>query len=145
MDIIWWSSSDENGVVTAIGAGEATITATTADGSNLSTTCKVVIKLLIPEVGTTFEYENLKYEVTVAGKEVAVKGLIDSSYSGEIIIPESVIFNGITYSVTSIGEYAFIRCIGLSSIECLAEVPPTIEEYTFENYSCEWFVPTDCK
>lgn len=24
-------------------------------------------------------------------------------------------------------------------------MPPTIEEYTFENYSCELFVPTDCK
>ncbi|MBR4885855.1 MAG: Ig-like domain-containing protein [Muribaculaceae bacterium] len=46
-----WSSSDEsvavvddNGVVTAIAVGEATITATTTDGSNLSASCKVVVK-----------------------------------------------------------------------------------------------------
>ena len=46
-----WSSSDEavvivdaNGLVTAIAVGEATITATTTDGSNLSASCKVVVK-----------------------------------------------------------------------------------------------------
>ncbi|AQR95581.1 Ig-like domain-containing protein [Clostridium saccharoperbutylacetonicum] len=45
-----WSSSDtsvatvdSNGKVTAIGAGTATITATTLDGSNLSATCTVTV------------------------------------------------------------------------------------------------------
>ncbi len=45
-----WSSSDEtvavvdeNGVVTAVAVGEATITATTVDDSNLSASCKVTV------------------------------------------------------------------------------------------------------
>ena len=44
-----WSCSDEaiatveNGVVTAIASGKATITATTADGSNLSASCEITV------------------------------------------------------------------------------------------------------
>ena len=48
---VTWKSSDEtiaivdeNGKVTAIKVGEATITATTTDGSNLSASCKVIVK-----------------------------------------------------------------------------------------------------
>ena len=39
-----------------------------------------------------------------------------NSYSGSITIPESVEYNGITCSVTSIGEMAFYDCSGLTSI-----------------------------
>ena len=38
------------------------------------------------------------------------------SYSGDIIIPASVTYNEITYSVTSIGEWAFGNCTGLTSV-----------------------------
>ncbi|MBO5748112.1 MAG: Ig-like domain-containing protein, partial [Muribaculaceae bacterium] len=47
--VSWTSSNtsvavvDENGVVTAISVGEAIITATTTDGSNLSASCKVTV------------------------------------------------------------------------------------------------------
>ena len=37
-------------------------------------------------------------------------------YSGNVVIPESVKYNGKTYSVTSIGWYAFYGCSGLTSI-----------------------------
>ena len=37
-------------------------------------------------------------------------------YSDEVIIPENVTYNGITYSVTSIGDYAFRNCKSLTSI-----------------------------
>ena len=37
-------------------------------------------------------------------------------YSGTVIIPESVIYEGKTYRVTSIGDNAFSRCSGLTSI-----------------------------
>ena len=49
-----WTSSDEkiatvdaNGKVTAVGVGEATITATAADGSGATATCKVTIKAIL--------------------------------------------------------------------------------------------------
>ena len=39
-----------------------------------------------------------------------------NEYEGEITIPSSVSYNGLTYSVTSIGNYAFDGCRGLTSV-----------------------------
>ncbi len=39
-----------------------------------------------------------------------------NEYSGSVIIPETVTYNGITYSVTSIGSYAFYECSSLTSV-----------------------------
>ena len=53
-----WSSSntavatvDSNGLVTAVGAGSATITATTQDGSNVSATCEITVCELLTVTG----------------------------------------------------------------------------------------------
>ena len=40
-----------------------------------------------------------------------------NEYSGNVVIPESVTYNGTTYSVTSIGSSAFDDCTGVTSIE----------------------------
>ena len=40
----------------------------------------------------------------------------DDEYSGEVIIPSSVTYNDIIYSVTKIGENAFNKCMKLTSI-----------------------------
>jgi hypothetical protein len=39
-----------------------------------------------------------------------------NEYSGSVVIPSSVTYNGTTYSVTSIGSYAFDGCSSLTSI-----------------------------
>lgn len=39
-----------------------------------------------------------------------------NEYSGNVVIPESVTYNGTTYPVTSIGYYAFSGCSGLTSV-----------------------------
>ena len=39
------------------------------------------------------------------------------TYSGDIVIPETVEYSGVTYSVTSIGGYAFDGCSSLTSVE----------------------------
>ena len=36
--------------------------------------------------------------------------------SGDVVIPSTVTYNGTTYSVTSIGDYAFYDCSGLTSV-----------------------------
>ena len=41
----------------------------------------------------------------------------DDEYTGSVVISSSVTYNDVVYSVTSIGEYAFVRCSGLTSIE----------------------------
>ena len=39
-----------------------------------------------------------------------------SDYKGDIVIPESVIYNGLKYQVTSISDYAFVDCYDMKSI-----------------------------
>ena len=39
-----------------------------------------------------------------------------NKYTGSITIPESVKYNNVDYSVTSIGDYAFYGCSGLTSV-----------------------------
>ena len=39
-----------------------------------------------------------------------------NDYTGNIVIPESVNYHGKTYSVTTIGSYAFYGCSGLTSV-----------------------------
>ena len=58
-----------------------------------------------------------------SGDEATVTGLYynynyenNTAYPGAVIIPESVTYNGKTYSVTSIGDQAFADCSGLTSV-----------------------------
>ena len=39
-----------------------------------------------------------------------------SDYKGDIVIPESVTYNGLEYQVTSISDYAFVDCYDMKSI-----------------------------
>ena len=74
---------------------------------------------LVASVGTVFaepvQIGGLYYDLNVTNQTAEVAR--NSSASGEIIIPSSVTYNSVTYSVTSIGIYAFSRCTGLTSIE----------------------------
>ena len=81
--------------------------------------------LLYTTVATAHDFEvgGIYYNITdAASKTVAVtyKGSYASSYSneytGSVVISENVTYNGIVYSVTSIGERAFDDCYGLTSI-----------------------------
>ncbi len=54
-------------------------------------------------------------------------------YSGAIKIPETITYNGITYSVTSIGDKAFYGFLGLTSVTIPSSVT-SIGNYAF--YGC---------
>lgn len=60
-----------------------------------------------------FEKNGIYYDI-VNGKAVVVSGDID--YSGDVVIPDSVEYDGVYLEVDSISEYAFRENESLSSI-----------------------------
>ena len=56
---------------------------------------------------------NSEVEVTYKGSS---SNAYSNEYSGDVVIPSSVSYNRKTYSVTSIGNYAFEYCSGLTSV-----------------------------
>ena len=83
--------------------------------------------LLLCGVGTAtahdFEVDGIYYNITDDTNktvEVTYRGTsysqYDDEYTGSVVIPESVAYNGTTYNVTSIGDYAFSFCTGLTSV-----------------------------
>ncbi len=70
-----------------------------------------------------FEVDGIYYNRNSDGTSVSVtyKGKsyqeYYDEYSGAVVIPESVTYNGTVYSVTTIGNYAFYCCSGLTSID----------------------------
>ena len=68
------------------------------------------------------EVDGIYYNLNQTNKTAAVtfKGSFnnsyDNEYSGEVVIPQKFIYDGITYSVTSLGDRCFYGCTGLTSI-----------------------------
>ena len=69
-----------------------------------------------------FEADGIYYNITGANTvEVTYRG--DSAddyydeYTGSVVIPESIVYNGTNYSVTRIGNNAFMYCWSMTSIE----------------------------
>ena len=56
----------------------------------------------------------------------------DNEYTGSVVIPESVTYNGSIYSVTSIGKEAFDNCKGLTSV-VIGDGVTSIGSYAFQN------------
>ena len=66
------------------------------------------------------EVDGIFYNLDATNKTATVtfKGddPADDEYSGDVVIPETVTYNGITYSVTSLGESCFYECYSLTAI-----------------------------
>ena len=102
---------------------------------------KKIFTLFLALVATTalwaenFEVDGIYYNILSNNEvEVTYRGSTSSSYSneysGSVTIPSTVTYNGITYSVTSIGNYAFYDCTGLTSITIPNSVT-SIGDYAF--------------
>ena len=62
------------------------------------------------------EIKGIYYNLVSKVKTAEVTKNPNGSYSGSIEIPASVTYNEVKYSVTSIGDYAFSGCNGLTSV-----------------------------
>ena len=63
------------------------------------------------------EVDGIFYNLDAANKTATVtKNYLYYAYSGDVVIPETVTYDGITYSVTSLGDDCFYGCSSLTSI-----------------------------
>lgn len=75
------------------------------------------VMILLPMVASAdaVEIDGIYYNLIAKGK-VAEVAQNPNNYSGSVEIPESVTYEGVNYSVTTIGSFAFMNCYYLTSI-----------------------------
>ena len=114
----------------------------------------VLLVLLLSAFGMTkafaisFTVGDLNYSVNSDGTTVTVTGHVDgTAATGELVIPETVTYNGSTYSVTAIGNSAFYNCTGLTGDLVIPNSVTTIGENAFASctgFSSVEYDVTDC-
>ena len=85
----------------------------------------LVLALLLPALATAHDFEVDSIYYNINGNEATVTFRtydhsyypFSGGYSGSVVIPATVTYNGITYPVTSIGDQAFYNCRGLTSVD----------------------------
>ena len=78
------------------------------------------------------EIDGLWYEVVAKAKVAKViQYKNDVYYKGDIVIPETVVYEDVTFSVTSIGNSAFESCFNLTSIT----IPNSVTSIEYEAFS----------
>lgn len=78
-------------------------------------------------------YYDSSFPSTGNAVQVTHNGQVYNSYSGKVTIPKTVIYNGVSYTVVSIGESAFNGCSDLTSVTIPSSVT-VIEDFAF--YEC---------
>ena len=80
--------------------------------------CMLSFHAMAYDFSYTHQGKTLYYNINgTSYNTVEVTYYRDINYvSGDVVIPSSVTNNGITYSVTSIGDYAFSYCSSLTSV-----------------------------
>lgn len=126
--MLTWMSSDKDiatvssdGVVTGKNYGTTTITCSgiNTEGKTISASCRVVVyKKGLFYVGNIFY--DLKaseaYVTNCAGGQPSELTKERGEYSGTVNIPEKVTYDGITYPVTAVGDYAFYNQKDLQAV-----------------------------
>lgn len=76
----------------------------------------------------TFTVDGLIFNIIPSTTNVRVG--INSGITGEVTIPSSVIYNSVTYPVTSIGQQAFEDCTGLTAVT----IPNSVNAIEFKAF-----------
>ena len=79
----------------------------------------VAMAAMLPASMSAYDFKEGGLYYNVNGNEAAVTFEVENvgSYSGDVVIPETVVHNGVEYPVTAIGYKAFWDCYNLTSIE----------------------------
>lgn len=93
-----------------------------------------LLALLLPATAYAYNFEVDGIYYNIDGNNAIVTHADDNwetpDYSGDVTIPETVTYNGTTYSVTTIGIEAFSGCSGLTSVNIPNSVT-SIDGYAF--------------
>ena len=95
------------------------------DAENIKLLCNPV-RFLFPvwipeiEIGTTFSEGDFIYRL-VSNEDVEISGPVDE-ITGNVNIPETVVYNGKIYQVVSIADRAFFQCNEITSLNIPATV-----------------------
>ena len=104
---------------------------------HLFTATLLLLALLMPATANAYDFtvDGIYYNILNDNEaEITYKNWNQNYYSGDITIPATVTYSGTTYSVTSIGNDAFLNCSSLTSIN----IPNTITNisvYAFKGCS----------
>ena len=96
----------------------------------------VAMAAMLPASMSAYDFKEGDIYYNVNGNEVAVTYEIVEvgSYSGDVVIPETVVHNGVEYAVTAIGYKAFFNCYNMTSVE----IPNSIDSISSHAFwSCE--------
>ena len=97
--------------------------------------CGVIFALLGTTAAQAYDFEvgGLYYNIideAALEVEVAYRSYLSPSYSGNVVIPDNVSYNGNTYRATGIGDYAFYNCFSLTSVD-IPDGVTDIGDYAF--------------
>ena len=76
----------------------------------------LAVLLSLPMLAVEVEIDGINYDFDLKAKQATVIGKSSGKYSGKVVIPESVVYEGTAYSVTSIWNNAFLWCFSLTSV-----------------------------
>ena len=96
----------------------------------------VAMAAMLPASMSAYDFKEGGLFYNVNGNEAAVTFEVENvgGYSGDVVIPETVVHNGVEYAVTAIGYKAFCRCYNLTSIE----IPNSIDSISSHAFNgCE--------
>lgn len=96
----------------------------------------LLVLIMLPMVASSFtgeaEIDGIKYYIITKGQTAEVRY---KKYSGDIVIPSSIEYEGVNCSVVSIGEKAFYKCNELTSVTIPNSVS-SIGASAFNGCSC---------
>ena len=96
----------------------------------------MAVAVLMPATIKAYDFKEGGIYYNINGNEVTVTRQSENmaSYSGDVVIPETVLHDGVQYAVTTIGVAAFDNCTGLTGIEIPNSVV-RIENHAFQRCS----------